>query len=469
MKKIDFWSIGLILLIVFFLGFQSYYISNEAVTNDETLYAWYVHLLREDPSAIFSPELWQFHPPLVPLLASLFWFIDPLTSMRIVSILLGALSIFLIGIIGKKYAGPWEGLTAASLVGLNSFVVGYSHFGLLDTVLVAASCLIGLGWLTRDENPSRAKWLMAAGVFLAIFSKRSGFMVVGVWVIGMIVFRFLPKRRQSISTHLKLHWKEIIWCVCVSAFAWIFSGIFDRGIFSFYDYSAGYLSILLHTIPSLKYIVPGWAAILLFIGYFDIKTILEKERIFFIGWIGVFGMALFFPYFDPRYFFPALPAVGLLATLGASRVCQFFSLPKWLSFVGIVFLLAPGLIALGNNFSYTAIEIGYADAGAWLATHARGAVVYDPLEREIRYFSGFELEQWGGTIIKFPNTPSEFLHSLAQHPKPIFAVVANWPNFYGPFYPTDSFLLDQNFTLAYSVERMVGGKPVSVIRIYHYS
>ncbi len=455
-----------------FLGLQLYFLTSESVVNDETLYAWYVHMIREAPSVLFSPEIWQFHPPLLSALASLFVWMDPLSSVRGVSILFGVMSITLLYWWGKKTGNPWIGIGAGAWLAGTFTFFQTAHYGLMDTGMMAGALLVAHGFF----QPEKPNWkLVIVGVGMGLLFKRSGFLIYGLAGVGILI-HLMSILSQSKKKSLEME-KIVPFTLFVLGIplVYLFVSLFDRNILTFYDYSAGIFLIVQKNMQVLGKSIPLYWIPLSLVGLLNTR-LTPNQRFFVLGWVGLFLVPLVFPYFDARYFLPALPIVALLAFLGVETLFQkvsiHFGKKKILVFVTCLVMIILAITGLSLNVAIlknNPIATGFSDEGKWLRENVQNAWIFDGIEREARYYSGIELERWGGRIVKYPSTESDFQLQLESRDKPIYAIAADWKNIYGPYYPTDEYLLQKGFVKVFGVFRSIRGENKEVIRIYEYN
>jgi 4-amino-4-deoxy-L-arabinose transferase-like glycosyltransferase len=120
---------------------------------DESLYASWALRVSENADDRFV-SLANGKEPLLPWLGALLVHagIEPLTSVRLVSVIAGALTVALVAGIGWRVAGPWAGLASAAIAAVLPFFVVYDSTGLyesLATATIAAALLLQLRLATR--------------------------------------------------------------------------------------------------------------------------------------------------------------------------------------------------------------------------------------------------------------------------------------------------------------------------------
>ena len=452
----------LLLVIIFlFLIPQLLFIEHESTVNDETLYGWYVKEIRSDPVTLFSREIWQFHPPFFSAIASTLFWADPLVSVRLVSIILAVIAILLTFYLGSRLFSPFVGLFSAGLLASNVLFISTAHHGLLDSTMMVTALAIGVGMF---HLPKKEGWgLIIIGTLLALLSKRSGFLIFGLAGVLLFIYYFFENKK-------KITQKMIMGGVLFGAIlgVWLFFlRLFDHDIVTFYDYSKGFGTIAIQSIRIISKSIPLYYFPFFLLGLFYMRN--EKMKLIsIIVWIGVFVGLIFFPAFDPRYWLPVYPVIFWIMAVGVEKVSVLNPLLRKGLPLFCLGLILPGLVYGIYIVSHSYGGIGYSDTGKWIGENASTAVVYDGLKREIRYYSGIELDEWGGGIRYYPPTPEEFVAQIRSEKRPIFAIVGVTYNFFGPFYQTDAFLLQQGFEKVHSVYRILDGKETEVIRVYQY-
>lgn len=465
LKNKQNYLIVFIILIFFFL--QIYFINDESSVNDEMVYAWNVVKIVENPVNIFSPIVWQFHSPLFSILATFFsFFLTPLISVRLLSVLFAVGAIWITYLIGKDIRNSYVGVLASSILAFYSYFFFASHFGLLDSGLTFGVLVTVYGLFCYAKNNSVK--LIIFGVLFSIFLKRSGFLAYATMLAGMLFLEW-----NQYSAGRKFGFGKIIkwvFLLLLGIVLWVFSEQFDRPILYFYDYSAGLFSILSVNVAIFSKLISPILGFFLLIGSFFILKDRNWKELFLFGWVASFFPILFFPLADVRYFLPIYPSLALIAAIGFEKMMNFNNLLNkivgTLSLFLLFLLLLHGPIAAGINMMHNPVSVGYSDVGDWLKENAQNAWIFDGKEREIRYYSGIELEQWGGYIIKYPETSEEFESKLIKLEKPIYALVSDWPNIFGPFYPTDDYLIELGFKKVYGSKRTIDREEKMVLRIY---
>jgi 4-amino-4-deoxy-L-arabinose transferase-like glycosyltransferase len=463
---------GVVLLLLFYLGLQIYFLDLKPVGSDESLYAWYALQIHQDMGAVFSPMVWEYHPPLFSFLASLgVGLLTPLQAVRITSIGFGLFTILLTFLIGQRIGGNKIGFLSSLFLTTAGVFLGTAHQGILDTALMAAAALVGLSCLAWLEKPKAGfPWWGMGGIFLALMVKRSGFMVLGLPIAALLLYwkNAESHGHKNEGFSLSLFQKTIlvlagggaIWSI------WTFTRARD------FIFSAGLFPTLL---TNMLYFVSAMIPIMLLLAYFGIwmeRKNRTPARLFLYAWILVYLLSFFYPIGTYRQYLPALPAMTVLAAIG------FFHIPFERIILSRIARTGALLLIIGLSFSpavgyftQTSIPIGYAEEGAWLSAHAAEGWIYDFKERETRLFSGIELAKYGGRIREYPPTPEKFEAELKTlSGKKIYAIDMVWRNpFYGT-YVDGPLLMRLGFKKVYAVWKTISPtQSGEVIRIYEYN
>jgi 4-amino-4-deoxy-L-arabinose transferase-like glycosyltransferase len=108
------------------------------------------------------------------------------TGLRSVGAVIGALTVVVIGLLGRRVATPTVGLAAAALAGVSPYLVSFD--GSLQAeglyALAVAACLLLLATAV-DDGPDRLRWWIAAGVVvgLAALTRTEALLLVPIVVV----------------------------------------------------------------------------------------------------------------------------------------------------------------------------------------------------------------------------------------------------------------------------------------------
>ncbi len=124
-KFFSYFCLSATLFLSFMIHVQALY-RGWSLMQDEALYAWYANNIHASAAFLFSPELWQCHPPLFSLILQLGHFVSPPEmGYRMVCLLISLLGIFAIFRLGKKIAGTFLGIFAAIALTFNDIYFWY--------------------------------------------------------------------------------------------------------------------------------------------------------------------------------------------------------------------------------------------------------------------------------------------------------------------------------------------------------
>jgi 4-amino-4-deoxy-L-arabinose transferase-like glycosyltransferase len=442
-----------VVVIVCFIALQLSIVTHESVWSDEALYGWYATQLSQNVQSIASPMIWEFHPPFIPLLASpLTLFFPGVHSMRLISLFFGTMVLIAVFKLGLMWKDEWTGLVGMAMVAFNPLFFGTTHYGLLDTGFLFGVVVTAIGLLSQSKNHKIS--FLVIGMTIALLSKRAGFLVVAmVWIF------LFP---EWIKERFENYRKELFVILGYLALAILSIASFARE----------------RDVPVVGELIPqiferGFTIIMTFAPFFlgiffliAIRPPQWKHGKLILTWIGVSSLVLLYPISNSRQWMPLLPILAILSAIGLVEIVRRIPISRVPVILFLLVSLAIPVLGVYHQIEKSTSFTGYVDEGEWLKNHADAGIIYDSKERETRYFSGIELEKWGGRIRPYPDSPEDFLLEVKKEKNPVFAIRMIWVNPFAPQYPTEAFLEENGFMEVasfYSKDPMI-----TAIRIFRY-
>ncbi|MDZ4241706.1 MAG: glycosyltransferase family 39 protein, partial [Candidatus Omnitrophota bacterium] len=427
---------GLLLLgiLVYAALVRAPYVFTDRLWSDEALYAWYAKRLFGDPAFLLSPEIFEIHPPLFPVLLSLgHGIFPPLQACQMIVYLIGILGIYVIYRLGAKLATPFAGLLSALLLANSGLYLRESVRILSDVAF--AVFLTGLVWALLEEEDDRRSWGWAVGLL------GSGLILLKSY--GILFALLVP---LFYGFCVKAGWQEkarrmLIPAACMAVSLAIVvamnlkghtSVVTDQGVLA----GASWKKVwpYLWYLPRLlewKYLFFAlvWGVASLFLS--------GRAAAFLLGGWGLCSLAFFslVPQLTTRYAIVILPCVCLLAAWGVEDALRrVFRHPSALRAAISAVLAGIVVMMLGLTPERTARLAdenkyfrNFNEAGHRIKDQARpGTLILCSSERQIRYFSGIEYLQWGGQIQRLPLAYADLRNIFQGHAEGILVQLDNW-------------------------------------------
>lgn len=420
---------GLAIILLSFVGLQWYLLETPYLLSDEALFAWNTTLLRADPTRIFDSEMWQNHPPLISLLASILPF-SALTSLRIISLVSSLIVLMLTFWLGQKFVSKKAGLFAAALLPLTLPFINYSHYGLLDMPLLAGLMLVLFSLVQVIE---KNKWELFFIILSAcIFIKTRASLIIVPVLTGFFVLYFLHVKKISILPEKT---------------AWHYrNGLFLTGFF------AGLIALYLVWRPETVSLVswsliartffnmvpiPVWVLVVMSFWPRNRKHVISWFDNFSLFWIAWTGMMIFLISFygdSERFFLIGLPILCIRAGIGFALITQWLSnfFPVRLSIGAVIIVLfVPMLAGAIIQQEYFAEDSGHSAVAEWV--RSADGVVYTGFSRELRYWSNVPLFP-DGNLRLYPSSAEQMQTQLDETPGNVYVIVGTYLNpFNGEF------------------------------------
>lgn len=164
---------------------------------DETIFASYAQVTEGDPAQRFA-ALSDHKGLIVTWLGALLIHVDvsPMTAMRLISILSGAVAAVATGAIGWRWVSRPVGIGAGLLVAFVPFFVVHASVGIYDTFVAAAAMLSLLLQLELAQRPRLSlSVLLGLSLGIAILAKPTGALAIALIPISLLVFDWRDARR----------------------------------------------------------------------------------------------------------------------------------------------------------------------------------------------------------------------------------------------------------------------------------
>ncbi len=356
-------------------------------------------------------------------------------ALRIVSFVFYLAGIAAIYFLGERLKGGFAGLWASIGLAFNPVYFG-SGASVLTDVPLTFFCIIYIFLLAGldPHRPLRYHLILATVGGLAVLLKWSGAVLIPVTLVayGMRLSPMnWPSRaaRALIPTGTMLF---LLWLFMRIAVATSFSGFLGRIAADVGDYQRVGINILsafaIVGAPALR-----WLCVL---GILGLRNEKRYTAALLLSWLATFipGIAIFIPAGVARYYLPLLPCLVLImgmaveqaVSAGESRWAQRFLRPAALGMA-----LAGYLVSL-TQFNAAVmkqenINLGYADAGAVIRKLANSdTVILAASERQLRYFTGFNLQEFGGNIVPLRYEKQELEEFLRKTPGEVLIVLDCW-------------------------------------------
>ena len=479
-------TIALILVLLFALWIRLRFLIIESLWPDEALYLWYGQKLASSPSYLFSVELWKHHPPLFALLIALFSIpFGTMIGAKIVVVLVSLAGVVLIYLVGKELHSESLGLMAAILLSVHHHYWFHGLRILADVPLTTIFLLVGYASL-RYMRERSWKWLglVLVGTAAALSIKRVGVMVLPFLFLYFAYVHIFGTGNEKMKVN-KRALRITISILGAALLIYAILYIFDVTVFG-EEIRSGKITELFNIFDiNFLNLFGAFFIPFMLIGALSGFRVRKHAQYFLLFYaIAVIGFRIFFGGISlPRYILPSVPAFILFGCFGLFDIKRWVKRAidieiKHLFLFGIVILLAIPFYLIGfklhlaKSYSYT----GFGEAGAWLGEHAGDTYIMAGSRRAIRFFSGKDYIENGGTIANIPKTKTEF-ESIIKDKEHLLLVTDRWeytqPKWlYRPGEETRAYLASSGFTQVKTIERYVppkGSQPggnLTVVRIF---
>ncbi|MFH1697074.1 MAG: glycosyltransferase family 39 protein [Candidatus Diapherotrites archaeon] len=454
MKHAALLGLGLILLAYSAVHFAA--LPLPYLWSDEALYVNYISVLGDGSANIFSPVLWEWHPPLFSLISSFFlFFFEPLDAARFTSFLFGAASIILAYLIARRIGGNFAGLSAAVLLAFSMNHFLFSSFGLLDIPLAAFVLLVAYSLMYYADT---GNWkLFAASLLLALFIKWPAIVLIPFSLLYLLYLDFQRHKgaalKRAVAGHIIIF--AVLFC---AAFLFVISFfVNDYSSYAGFDFSAQILRffgnvVSLVSLPVFLLFVAGILAAIRRRTNADIAVLFA---------LLAFSSLAFFKYSVVRYLLPILPLSAVLAGAFLSEIrLPNFKFYRWFIILLVLSISFTGVISIAQYISHKPDNCtAYAEVSSWLLQNIdEDARIYAYSDREFVFFLKVDgMKKHDGEILMLTGSRIEFEDSLASSAGEVIVIIDNQKEPFfkdrepGWLYRMESYgdyLSRQGFTLA---------------------
>lgn len=322
-----------------------------------------------------------FRAPLLPYLLSLLYFFNLDWLVNFFIPLIGALSVCLVYILGKKLFNENIGRYSAIFFLLLPLHVNYSAKILTDVLLTFFILLTFISfWKGYEEENKKYKLLFGFFLALALLARYTA-----LWIIPIFLFYFLIRDRSFKFLRDKYLWSAI-GIFFLTLVPWFIYGLanYDTplGAFIHGARAAGYWGGL----QSWHFFFDYWWQMFSIVGIVSIigviylifkKEFIRKEIYLLLIWAIFFiCMAIYMPHKEDRFIMPVVPAIALIAGYFFDKIKIY----KKLLLGAIILLLCFSLyVQFASTYenSYTDTNSCFLEATYFLIEQEEAIVVTD--------------------------------------------------------------------------------------------
>ncbi len=184
-----------VILVLLAAALRLFHIENQSIWFDE---GWSAYAAQQ-PSLAAAFQADPTNPPLYYILinAAAYGFGTSEFGLRIVSLLLGLLTIPLVYRLGRQIAGERAGRCAALLATLSAPLWWASQEARMYTLLAVLVLICALAWQRLITKPSRAAWIMLwLGELALLYAHNTGLVIV-LWLNAVTLLIWIVRRRVS--------------------------------------------------------------------------------------------------------------------------------------------------------------------------------------------------------------------------------------------------------------------------------
>lgn len=329
-----------------------------------------------------------FRAPLLPYLLSLFYSLnlDFLVSFFVVFV--GALSVCLVYILGKKMFNEKIALYSAIFFVLIPLHIIYSAKILTDVLFTFFVLLTFFSFWEGYEN-NKKKYKVLFGLFLAIALLSR---YTALWIMPVFLFYFLIRDKSLKFLKDKYLWYAAL-VFLLALIPWFIYGVSEYnnpiGAFIHGAKAAAYWG----GIQSWHFFFDYWWKMFSIIGIVFVfgvlyalykKEFMKKEIYLILIWFAFFlGMAIYMPHKEDRFVLAIVPAICLISGFFVDRIKKY----KKVVLIGIIII---SLFSLYFQFStiyknsYTGTNICFLEANKFLEKNEGALIITD--ESSIVYY-----------------------------------------------------------------------------------
>ncbi|NQT46634.1 MAG: glycosyltransferase family 39 protein [Candidatus Omnitrophica bacterium] len=382
--------------------------------SDEALYLWCGQRILQNPLLLMSKEVIQYHPPLLPILIAIsnIYFGANLAT-HLTGPTFGVIGVFLVYLLGARLESRFVGLAAAAFLAFDIFHIEYSRRILTDVPMTTMMLFFAYS-LVRWTADGRRRWLVISDIsgLLAIMLKWSGAILLPFLILFHIAIGLLRKDSKNIIANIFFNCRFTILFIILlllNNFLKMRSLLPDTTAIGGFLVTGSPL-LYLELFTRSPYYPNSYFLIFFLVGLIVILTGRKKENmVMYLGWLAVFFVIIAAAKErDPRYILPIIPFVGLISAIGLEGV--LVRAPKLHKIKVLPILLI--VLFIFDNFRVYPVKMtwlkpverigtDFRDAGDWIKTHIdENSTIIASDYRTIRLYSGINLEEFGGQIIR---------------------------------------------------------------------
>lgn len=449
------------------------YLFAERLWPDEALYAWNAKRIFLHPELIFSKEIIDFHPPLFSIILSFaHWVFAPFMACHVTVFLINILGIVAVYLLGRKIQGPFLGCMAAMMLALNRMYFGMSGYILIDGVLTVFVILFlyFLRETPTKENTRQDLWIALAIMAMILLKWSGGIALVFVLFYYLLFLTNLTVRERIRKASVVLMMGGVLVGLLLVLNHAVFGGWIPK-VFG-HSYDEFQLPFLFYW-SQLDLVIRQPLVPFFLVGlYLSLKNNDHRYRVHGVWILFVFFVISAMVNKDNRFMLMFLPSVVLLTGAGIEFLISKFAgaradtLFKPLSLLivlaGLLYYQYPsfGPYLNANASSYS----GYRETGQFVNKFIRDfpdTLVLAGSPRGIRYFSDVNFTEFGGVLMRLPETETELRKIISLAPGGLLLIVDEWewaqPKWLYPLTNDKIRLLkDMGFTLIYVVNKPAG-------------
>jgi len=426
--------------------------------DDEPLYGWYAHQIINNPAAVLSPELNEFHPPLFSVLLALgrLFFPAGLIAFRSMALVVNLIGIILIYYLGKRLKNDFTGLLCALLLTFNYLYIFHATLITIDgTLTVALMLFLLLLSKLNEHSPVRPHLYVGLTASVICLLKCSGIIVLPLLAL---YYLFLP--HTSLVNKAKRLAIPFL-CLGATGFALtVINIIFLKTPWPYYFpkhpflFKAEEMLFYLKNQHQIFIYIPLLPFFYYGLGYISFSRYPYK-RLLLIYLLGVGFLLSLFWHKSYRFGLMLLPAMYVITAIGLDDLIQRLIKNSLARKTARIFIFLLCFLMCLHFHTKTRILIkanstvctGYDTAARWIMAHnTPETVIISGMARVIRYYSGINYRKFGGQLVETPGKKKEFQSLVASIQGPIILEVSRWDELQVDELPSfNNFLKEKRF------------------------
>jgi 4-amino-4-deoxy-L-arabinose transferase-like glycosyltransferase len=335
-----------------------------------------------------------FRAPLLPYFLSLFYLFDLGFLVNFFNALIGALSVCLVYLLGKKMFNEKVALVSSILFLLIPLHITYSGKILTDVFFTFFILLTFFSfWRGYEESNKGHKVLFGIFLALALLSRYTA-----LWIMPIFLIYFLVRDKSLKFLKDKYLWYSIL-AFFGTLIPWFIYGIFEYsnplGAFIHGFKASGYWGGL----QSWTFFFQYWWQMFSIIGFIFVvaliyilykKEFFKKEIYLLLIWFVFFlGMAIYMPHKEDRFILAIVPTIALISGYFIDKMKKY----KEFILVGVViitlFSLSFQFYTTYNN-SYTDTNKCFLESNKFLESANKNSVIITDESPVVYYYTKLE-------------------------------------------------------------------------------